>query len=369
MLCVGLLLGAAACGTNDIAAPPEPDVDLDILAARIAGAMDTTNSSYSYVIARDGTLRRSGASGFARRPADGNLAQGIDRRMIVFSLSKLLTTVAALQLIEARGLTIDSTIGPWLPAGWNAPAAVNALRFRDLLSHRSGLRSSQSAPEETQSWNGMRDSVANGTPLPPSYTYQNLNFALFQVIIPALWAGQPGGPSAGITLTEASASFWYRYYVLTRLLEPAGIADVDCIYEDRATATRLYGVGVADGLDPDDRTLWCASGGWYLSSAEYARFMAYLRHTSTLLSPAQRQLMDQAHLGWDGASPGSTSHGTYYTKNGSRSAASGTVGGLTQVSVFPATGVEVVLFTNTRAPNESSLNAMIRNAYEAAIID
>jgi len=365
-------LAAAACENEpSLTLGPQPSVDLDILETRVRSALDTTTTDYAYVISRGGTLQRSGANGFARRPSEGGLSQTVGRRMIVFSLSKLLTTVAAMRLIDERGLTLDSAVGPWLPPGWNAPPAVQSLTFRELLTHRSGVRSTLQDASNTQSWNGMRDSLANGTPLPKTYNYQNLNFAVFQVIIPALWAGLPGGPPADIVLNQSSASFWYRFYVLTQILEPIGIDDVDCTFEDRDTATLFYRVGsTLPGQPPDDRTLWCASGGWYLSAAEYARFIAYLFHTTDLLTITQRQAMLTGHIGFDNSGPANGTHGNYYRKNGSRSIGSpNPQGGRTQVVIFPASGIEVVVFTNTRAANELNLDQLIRASYEAAIID
>jgi D-alanyl-D-alanine carboxypeptidase len=369
-----LLLIVAPMACNEVSsplqlqAPPGPEIDLDTLATRIATALDSSTYGYAYVVSQNGQMARSGAAGWARGPSEGGVSQSIDRTMIVFSLSKLLTTVAALQLIEAQDLTVDSLIGRWLPPEWNAPASVRNLRFRELLSHRSGVRSTLQNAAVTQSWEGMRDSLANGTPLPKTYTYQNLNFAVFQAMIPKMWAGLPNGPTADHQVTATSASFWYRQYVVSQILEPIGISNTDCV-DDRATTTLFYRLETGISALPDDRTMHCASGGWYLSPREFARFMAYLRHTEDLLTTEQRATMDDLGLGWDGPNHSSGAHGTYPRKNGSRSTGTGGPGGLTQVMVFPATGVEVVVFTNSRSNNEWNLGTLVRGAYEAAVVN
>lgn len=366
VLAMMVVSGCDQPGTQ-ILDPQTPDVDLANMDLRIRTALDTTTVGYAFVISRNGQMARNRQVGWARTQADGGIAQSIDKRMVVFSLSKVLTAVAAIRLIEQRGLTVDSTIGPWLPPEWNAPLSVRNLRFRQLLSHQSGLRSTLQDASQTQSWTGMRDSIANGTPLPKTYTYQNLNFALFGVMIPKLWAGEPGGPPANMDFDQSTASFWYRWYVVSQLLQPIGINGADCTFADRETMTRFYGRGMSGGFDSDDRTQWCASGGWYLSASEYARFIAHLRHTNTLLTAQQRQTMDSLMLGWDGPNPLNGAHGSYYAKNGSRSYNGGTHGGRSQVVVFPATGVEVVVFVNSRSTNEWNLATLIRGAYEVSI--
>ena len=39
-------------------------------------------------------------------------------------------------------------------------------------------------------------------------------------------------------------------------------------------------------------------GGWYLSARELAQFLAYVRYSDKILTPATRKLMDENYLGW-----------------------------------------------------------------------
>ena len=53
------------------------------------------------------------------------------------SLSKPITAVATMQLVERHRLALEDTVGKWLP---DMPAALRPITVRQLLSHQSGIR-------------------------------------------------------------------------------------------------------------------------------------------------------------------------------------------------------------------------------------
>ncbi len=71
---------------------------------------------WAYVIGSQGQLERQGAFGEARLPIDGQLAFSIDKKINIASITKYLTAIAAMQLIYANNLNINSPIDPWLPS-------------------------------------------------------------------------------------------------------------------------------------------------------------------------------------------------------------------------------------------------------------
>jgi D-alanyl-D-alanine carboxypeptidase len=364
------LAGCEASSATQIAPVPRPAFDLDLFEQNLVQGIGASADGYVWVISQNGSQVRSGAVGMARRGGDELLPHHVDKPMMIFSLSKVITTVAALQLLERRGLTPEAPIAPWLPPDWPLGPGVDEITFRELLTHTSGLSSDQIFSINVQGWNAMRDSLEVGVTRPKTPNYLNLNFALFQVLIPSLWRGLEDGPGEEHPLSEEFVSLWYRNYVNQNVLAPTGVPSRDCVYDDRNTATLFYAhQQVGAGWMPQDRTLWCSSDGWYLSAMDLARFMAGLTHSDVLLTPAQRSAMDGEMLGWGGLAPWAGQYGSYRGKSGGSSqTADGTSrGGQSYVMKYPGTGVEVVLFINSRAPNEpESMGQFLTDAYDSA---
>lgn len=129
----------AAAAERDLPAPPPPtelptaaeisrDLDRALLKIRRAGAVGVTarvDNSY-------GTWQ--GAAGLAQldpaRPARA------DSRFRAASVTKMLTAVLALGMVERGRWTLETTIGDVLPKLWPARSDVT---LRQLLSHSSGM--------------------------------------------------------------------------------------------------------------------------------------------------------------------------------------------------------------------------------------
>jgi serine beta-lactamase-like protein LACTB, mitochondrial len=62
------------------------------------------------------------------------------------SVSKPITAVAAMQLIERRRLALDDTVGKWLP---EMPEALRPITVRQLLSHQGGIRHYTAAEDDS----------------------------------------------------------------------------------------------------------------------------------------------------------------------------------------------------------------------------
>ena len=102
-----------------------------------------------WLVARDGKIAAHGASGL--RDVDGNLPMTEDTIFRIFSMTKPVTVVAAMTLIEEGRLTLDDPVARYLPAlakpqvfvGGTAEApqlvaAERPITIRHLLTHTSG---------------------------------------------------------------------------------------------------------------------------------------------------------------------------------------------------------------------------------------
>lgn len=94
--------------------------------------------SISYCLVRNDEILYSGAMGYADEDAD-RLATH-DTRYLIASISKTITAVAAMQLVEQNLIGLDDDINQYLPFSVRNPSFPNdAITLRMLLTHRSSI--------------------------------------------------------------------------------------------------------------------------------------------------------------------------------------------------------------------------------------
>lgn len=124
---------AAACAAQPPAAPPAAS-EADA-AARLAAAYERLRAnglSGAVVVRKGGALVYAAGAG----EAGPGIAFTPDTAIDIASISKPVTGMAVLKLVEQGRLRLDDTIGRWFP---EAPKDKQAITLRQLLSHSSGI--------------------------------------------------------------------------------------------------------------------------------------------------------------------------------------------------------------------------------------
>lgn len=274
-----------------IGGTPLLSFSIDRFEQRLRSVFDAQSVGWSYAIARAGTLERSGAMGLARTAANPPATlQTENKRLHVASVSKTLSAIVTLHLLADLGLTADATIGPWLPSNWVRGAGVNALRFRDLMTHRSGFGQNDAPGSSYASLQAVvaLPVGANG------FDYDNANFGLLRVLVSRL-AGinaaafpqfDSGVLTAAVFLWQAQALYGgigVPFFCSTEAVAPA-------------LQYRFPDDGTSGYLEPD-RTLQCGGYGVNISAMNLARVLSFWRYTNDLLPNAMRNAMRNHHLG------------------------------------------------------------------------
>jgi D-alanyl-D-alanine carboxypeptidase len=172
----------------------------------------------SVAVLVDGELVHQAA--FGVRVAGTAEATEVTDRFRIASISKTVTAIVIMQMVDSGELSLDQPVGQLLldhlgvtPTDPDAPG----LSVRQLLSHTSGFPKYQSVFFSNGAVSyadaariGMSGPAA---PAPTGYTYSNMNFAVLSVLIEAI-TGQA-----------------YERVVADRLLAPLGFTDM------RMTAT------------------------------------------------------------------------------------------------------------------------------------
>jgi D-alanyl-D-alanine carboxypeptidase len=154
----------------------------------------------------------------------------------IASVSKTMTAIAILQLLEKNGLTINDPISPYIYKDWSQGPNISQITFRELLRHRSGFGQSSICGD---SYSELQTMVANGVTTgnlgKPSYG--NCNFALMRELMPALLGQSPtcfslfGLPPVcypyGAQRAEMSSTL-YINYMNTNVFQPVGVPASTC---------------------------------------------------------------------------------------------------------------------------------------------
>lgn len=377
-LTIGLALNPATAGAKD----------LDKFAANLKNGLNGNVVGYAYAISKKGKVRRTGGGGKARIAGDGNRAYTPMTRQNVASVSKTITAVAVMQLLEKNKLTIEHKIAPYLPKHWKRGYGftnATSLTFRQLLTHTTGLDQRFKGLSESQrkkwsnGWDGLKYIVKMGVKNKDvgKYAYKNANFALFRVIIPHLWMRAKDAPTNHIS--ASSSGPMYMLYVGDHIFKPLNIKGASC----REWGGRKHAAGYRVDAPKKPGAIWnidqksCGGHGhWHLSAVHLARIAthmncanhAYIPRRKRLLSKGACFAMDVRRLGWNKSSNGSNARhkGKYWhggalftSKTKPRKAV------YSCIMKFPK-GIEAAVLINSDTKNGKSACSILLDAYEAA---
>ena len=265
--------------------PVDPPEDLRVPRMTAEGAIDALVAKAGEQAAKDAfsgvLLVANGdevllhrAWGQADRAAKVPVA--LDTKFRIGSMNKMFTAVATLQLVQAGKLSLDGTVGQYLPGDPNAEIAK--VTIRQLLTHSGGTGDFFGPEFDAQrlSLKTHDDYVrlfgARAPTHPPGteQRYSNYGFLLLGAIIERV-----GGQS-------------YYDYVDAHVFAPAGMRDSGSLPEEVAVPGRAVAYMRKDGawIDAADTLPYrgTAAGGGYSTAGDLLKFARALL-AGKLLSP------------------------------------------------------------------------------------
>jgi len=231
------------------------------------------------MFASDKKTLYSGA--FGVRDASGVPARA-DSIFAIASMTKAVTTVAALQLVDQGKLTLDEPVAKFLPALANLPVLGPPLRpskttitLRHLITHTSGLC--------YDTWDGEMFKYTSQVPPPDTSKPGPLMFepgTRWQYGQGVDWAGRLVEAISGKTLEDYFQQFIFK---------PLGMVDTSFILPsekfDRLVTRRVrLENGESQFLErklPTPPTSFNGGGGLYSTAADYVRFMQMILRKGT----------------------------------------------------------------------------------------
>ena len=186
--------------------------------------------SGTVLLAKGGKPLFSAAYGEANK--DFGVKNTVDTKFNLGSMNKMFTSVAIMQLVEAGKISLEDTLGKFLPAGAMRPDVLSKVRVKHLLTHTSGLGSYFSPRWDSLSRSMFR-SVDDWMPLVKDET---LDFE------PGTrWSYSNTGMLLLGKVIESASGKDYFDYIRERIYQPAGMTSTDSYELDLVTKNLAVG--------------------------------------------------------------------------------------------------------------------------------
>ncbi len=359
------------------------------LEKEIRSRLDGNVVGYSFFA---GQYPHFASGGLARTAADGGAVDfSSSTRLSVGSVSKFITAVGTIAVLDKYNVSVDSAIGPYLPADWSPTTFIKNLTFAQLLNQTTGIKTYGNVAQTyaqlktffTQSidTNPVTNKTAcpgntttiSTNPINPNnmgYCYSNYNFAILRLLLPKV-AGYAEDANQGTRAQTLAGQF--QTLVQQNVFEKVGQTGVMC----KPPANATYGwahlmPGSSMGTDFGDETLVCGAASWVLSIEDLAKVLMSLNAGDGKIlktSPDRYAQMRTRGFGLDVAGNGEIE------KNGAWGSASGNLNS-TSIAVFgPVAGngprVLAALLLNSDIAGGlnagSGAKAVLEQAYKASV--
>jgi len=277
-------------------APADGGFDGADAAVRGAMASDAIPGA-AFVVARGGSIVHARAFGFADREAQ--LPMQPDSLFTLASVSKVLTAIAVMQLVQSKSLSLDAHAYDFFPGLEQPPGTTRDPRLatitvRELLLHAGGWDRRASGDLENEvpkvrqalrlstSTISALDVVRYSLGVPLDFTpgtkqvYSNLGYMMLSEIVTRV-SGEP-----------------YETYVRERVLAPAGVSEGSLHHESGVLPGEVArylpsGARFVPPLRPQSE----GAGDWVLSAPDMVRVVLALEAAKA--RPARLRLGLQTH--------------------------------------------------------------------------
>lgn len=342
-------------------APAVRQAQVKKIADKIEARMKGKSVGYSFQVAyKDTNIVDARAGGAARRAPDANPRPFVvNDKISIASVSKTITAVTLLKLLAEKNISVDASIENYFPKSIKQHSSIKSITFRELLTHRSGIR-----------WGGepghdvLLDGLTKGITAAhkkldcanknAGLCYNNANYGLMRILIPFIESGYE--PPANLDNYSKGYLYGIRTMQATnkRVFDLIGVSNVYCASGSNGKETLSYNFPspVKAGQDWGDMTATNAYRGWNLSAPQMSKFISSLVYGTKLMPATLRNQMLSERLGiWHTTVAGldEFSHGGFHPGGDWNEGEVGTV-----IAAF-SNGISVAMIINSQyGPGMSS---------------
>lgn len=351
----------------------KPKLNGEEFVADLHSILATLTAGYIMQVRHNGNTISTTGNGWAQTPQNLSLGWTENTRMHIASISKFLTAVALVKLLDSKGISYDAKIAEHLPAYWRKGANVDKITFRHLLTHRSGFGSLPPGSGESSAsdYAFMKSKVSLGVVSPGGeFIYQNMNYGLMRILIPIINGDMTRDfePPANVRdqAWDIHTISFYKEYMQDKIFTPAGVANAGFAPLPSAVNSALaYSFPPGNGWNSGDLQTVAGGAGWRLSIKELLDVMNHFRRKNTIIDSQKAQYMLDNSFGINGSK--STPAGTMYFRKGRWRG-----NGKTEqcVAFFLPDNLEVVVLVNSPiGPSGFSLRKLVGDVYENSLRD
>lgn len=295
---------------------------------------------------------------WAQTPADDSVAWNTDRRMHIASVSKLITAIAMVKLLDDKKISYDAKIIDFLPTYWIKGPHVEKITFRHLLTHRSGF---VTAHGETD-YMTMKFMVLLGVfNRVGTRDYENMNFGLCRILIAIINGNVKKNAVIPDNAWDLVTIVAYSMYVAIKVMAPAGVTKATL--DHPAGSALAYSFPGGDGWDSGNLLTVSGGAGWHMSVNDLLKVMGTFRRQGTIMSTSKAQNLLDSGFGIDVVQ--NTSAGVLYNKNGLWQDDDGLSGRVEQsLAYFLPENMELVVLANSPVGlPRKSFRDLVSNVY------
>lgn len=362
-----LLTVLSACTTDDESVAPNPqppieeEISTDPLAIQLDARLNDQVMGYAYVILRDGEVAFEGTGGLASNATDGERTMSTEYPMHIASVSKWVTTLTTLSILEENDISSNTSVAPYFPADWTLGPGIESLTFMDLLAQRGGLNQYGSNSFNANRYDSLKQIVGSGAEEVQVKHYNNNHHSLFRVILPVLTdqlhnqTGQYSPSTTGMAYEEIVKQTLFDPLNIDADLQASTMDDLVLVYDD------LTDGGLGDGGNADFTEVGGAYG-WHISIADLAEVWRAAWYTNMFISEEIRVEMTENTAGLFQTTDGL--YGRYFIKDGAWAYADLPQPQLQTIAVHFPDDTDVIIFINSALDSNGWLGSVVIQAYE-----
>ena len=356
----------AVISRRRVAMTTKPRLNVTKLGEELHAALKDEVRGYAFQVRKGGEPIYTLIWDTARSADQGGKGWTLDTRMHVASVSKLLTAMAAVKMLDERGLSFDTKIGGYLPSYWTVGTNSADITFRELLTHRAGFTDTHYDGDFLT----FKKQIEVGVAANPGKNYTNGSFSLVRVLNATMTGAVPKNASVPPFLMGARDAVWdiltsnaFETYVANKVFAPSGVTGITSTAS--STSALAYTTRTdTSGWDSGELQTQLGGAGFRVSVNDVLKVMHTFRRTGKIVSAAKAQEALDASLGIDVIDD--TPAGKLYLKNGwwGGGGQTGELWHVEQaVAAFLPNDMEAVILVNSNIGSQgASLTQTFRNA-------